>query len=110
MNNLEDHKIVDCKDVAKLPKINIDFRGKILTLRPTDYIEVRGKDCYSLLYGFDRRNGGWILGVPVLRRYYTVFNMRQHGKNVIFHPLKKSLILPPVPTAHSLLKLNSNTD
>ena len=98
----EDNTMVDCTDVTKMPKINIHFRGKILTLGPLDYIEVGSKDCYSLLYGFDCNNGGWILGVPVLRRYYTVFNMHPMYPSVTFHPLKKSLILSPAPTAHSL--------
>ena len=88
VKDLEERMIVDCEGVAELPDIFINFRGQQLKLDSFDYIDIHLHDCYSLLYGFDHPHVEWVLGLPVLRRYYTEFNMTPGSPSVTFHPLK----------------------
>ena len=73
---------------GKLSGITINVRGELLRLNGYDYIEVGDDDCYSLLHGKDDPEAGWTLGLPLLRRYYTEFNMKPGSPSVTFHPLE----------------------
>ena len=84
---------MDCEGFEDFPDISIYYHGKLITVGPLDYIDVSGGHCYSLLHGVDRRSVGWSLGLPLLRRYYTEFNMTPGSPSVTFHPLKEPLIL-----------------
>ena len=79
------YPIVDCGDFEEYPDITINLRGKLLRLDAYDYIEVGEEDCYSLLYGVDHPSKRWVLGLPVLRHYYTEFNMNPGSPSVTFH-------------------------
>ena len=105
VKDLQNRLIVGCEGFEEFPDISINFRGKLLKLDSFDYIDIDTHDCYSRLYGLDLPEVGWILGVPLLRRYYTEFNMTPGSPSVTFHPLKEPLILSTAPTAHSLAPL-----
>ena len=84
---------VDCKDIPTFPDMEIKLGDKVLKVKPDEYIRVKPKldeddECTSLLYGMDDPEGLWLLGDPLLRQYYTEYNMKADEESVTFYELK----------------------
>jgi phytepsin len=73
--------IIDCNLIPSLPNINLVLSGTTLTLTPDQYIVSITQDgqtqCLSGFIGIDlppQLNVQWILGDPVIRAFYTIFD------------------------------------
>ncbi|XP_028843437.1 cathepsin D-like isoform X2 [Denticeps clupeoides] len=93
---------VDCRSVPRLPEITFYLGGKEFTLAGKDYILMermeKGLVCLSTFMALDVTPGysEWALGVPFIRRFYTVFD--RDNDRVGFAPVKKP-VKPPKPGA-----------
>lgn len=59
------------------PSLHLDLEGVTLTLGPEDYMALTEDGCKPLLKSLELPKelaGAFVLGEPVLRRYYTVFD------------------------------------
>lgn len=113
-NSSDDDEDVDCRHVAG-PDIVINLGGVELTLNPQDYSRPAGLKVVNnqsnetqllcraqVLPVEDAEPLGpkaWILGEPVLRRYYSVFDWA--SKSIGFAPAVSAPALPPAGTASS---------
>lgn len=66
-----------CADLHKLPDLHLNIDGKNFTLSGHEYFRSIGnrKDCYSLLKGSSLIKDKWVIGLPFLMKYYTVFDL-----------------------------------
>ena len=85
---------VDCKEIDTFPDVEFKFGDKSLKLKPADYIRVISKggdhedECLSQFYGMDHPDEIWLLGTPLLRQYYSEYNMKSGEESVTFYGLK----------------------
>jgi len=82
---------VPCKDVAKLPNIEVTLGGRVFELTPNDYI-IKDENviCLFGMTGIDipaPEGPLWILGDIFIRKFYTVFDYG--NQRLGFAPMKK---------------------
>ncbi|KAI9202416.1 aspartic peptidase domain-containing protein [Polychytrium aggregatum] len=73
---------VPCSQVDSMPAITISVGGHAFPLSPNEYVSRQGDGCFL---NFIKVNGfvdGLILGLPFLRRYYTIFDMANNQVRV----------------------------
>lgn len=72
---LKEH-VTDCNDLSRLPTLGFVVNGTTFRLAPEDYMDVGPKTClFSIMDVKDTGKGPLvILGMPFIRKYYTVFN------------------------------------
>ena len=84
---------VPCKDVAKLPNIDVTIGGRVFELTPDDYvIKDENVICLFGMTGIDipaPRGPLWIMGDIFIRKFYTVFDYG--NQRLGFAPAKKML-------------------
>merc|ERR1719471_2715158 len=70
----------DCSNVHQLPTLGFIIGGRVLTLSPSDYVEVGGDFCEVGLMSLDvppPKGPLFIFGIPFLQRYYSVYDYVQ---------------------------------
>jgi len=73
----------NCKTVSKAPNLIFNIGGTSFTLAPLMYIWISGNNCYSVIDGADgltdlNNQPMVILGDYFLRRFYSVFDMKNN--------------------------------
>lgn len=80
--------MVECADIPNLPTVYFNFGGHKFPLEPQDYILQTSGGCISPFMGLDIPGFKlWIIGDAFLRRYYTVYDMKNN--RVGFAPVKQ---------------------
>eukprot|EP00747_Dinoflagellata_sp_TGD_P087455 gnl/TRDRNA2_/TRDRNA2_163631_c4_seq1.p1 gnl/TRDRNA2_/TRDRNA2_163631_c4~~gnl/TRDRNA2_/TRDRNA2_163631_c4_seq1.p1 ORF type:complete len:451 (+),score=101.41 gnl/TRDRNA2_/TRDRNA2_163631_c4_seq1:63-1415(+) len=72
-------RVKNCNDLSALPKLGFRIGGHLLTMDPEDYMDVGPKTClFTWMDAPDTGKGPLIvLGMPFLRKYYTVFDFSE---------------------------------
>lgn len=94
--------VKDCdKDFHKLPMLGFRVGNATLELQPEDYMDVSPKTClFSFMDVKDTGKGPLvILGMPFLRRYYTVFDFTE-GKPQLGFALAQHKEVPAEKSKH----------
>ena len=82
-------KEVICENIPKFPDMEITFKDGTLKLEAEYYIRRVGNKCYSTLFGKDLIGKMWLLGDPLLFKYYTEYNMNPRSPSVTFYEAKE---------------------
>merc|ERR1719253_474908 len=89
----------DCSNIHSLPTLKFDLGTATVELPPHAYV-VKGfkqaNECHAAFMSMDMTSDlgkVWILGMPFLRYYYTVFD--RPNKKVHFTPSTPSCTMPP---------------
>jgi hypothetical protein len=88
----------DCRDLSKLPKLGFMVGGQSFELTPEDYMDINDNNCLFAMTAVDAPGTGpvIVLGMPFLRRHYTVFDMGSDGNpRVGFAPSRSGMAVPP---------------
>lgn len=80
---------------TKLP-ISLTFSGVRYDISPADWVVGRGDHCISRLYGYEIREGTWLLGDTFLKNVYSVFDADNMRIGFASKPAP-----PPKPTSTS---------
>ena len=78
-------KNVKCEDIHTFPAMEIKFKDGTLKLEANYYIRRTGDKCFSTLVGQDNRAKMWILGDPLLVKFYTKYDMTPGAPSVTFY-------------------------
>lgn len=101
----------DCSNLAQLPNLGFMMGDRILNLEPTDYIDfAEGRECDLALMPLDvpPPNGPlFILGIPFLQKFYTVFNAAE--KKLGFAVAKHAGRTIPDPLSLVAMRANSSS-
>jgi len=89
VNSLENvllKNVKNCKDLSALPSLGFRVGNRTLNLEPEDYMDVGPKTClFSFLDVPDTGKGPLVvLGMPFLRKYYTVFDFTEGRQRLGF--------------------------
>jgi len=88
----------DCRDLSKLPKLGFMIGGNSLELTPEDYMDISDSNCLFAMTAVDAPGTGAtiVLGMPFLRRHYTVFDLSSDGNPRLgFAPVRSGMAVPP---------------
>jgi len=88
----------DCRDLSKLPKLGFMVGGESLELTPEDYMDISENNCLFAMTAVDAPGTGpvIVLGMPFLRRHYTVFDMGSDGTPRLgFAPSRSGMAAAP---------------
>ncbi|GAB1312963.1 hypothetical protein MFIFM68171_03173 [Madurella fahalii] len=80
---------------TKLP-ISLTFSGVTYDISPADWVVGKGDHCISRLYGYEIKQGTWLLGDTFLKNVYSVFDADQMRIGFASKPAP-----PPKPTSTS---------
>merc|ERR1719311_666505 len=67
----------DCANYAKLPNLGFVVQGRVLNLKPEDYVDKSSDGCSVALMTLDippPKGPLFIFGDPFLRKYYTIYD------------------------------------
>ncbi|KAJ3326412.1 hypothetical protein HDU76_012941 [Blyttiomyces sp. JEL0837] len=64
----------DCNNINNYPAVKLTFGGYDFTLASAYYIQQYTDGCYSLIRGGGTGNQQAIIGAPLMRAYYTIFD------------------------------------
>jgi len=87
----------DCRDLSKLPKLGFMIGGQSLELTPEDYMDISESNCLFAMTAVEAGTGDLlVLGMPFLRRHYTVFDMGTNGNPRLgFAPSRSGMAAAP---------------
>jgi hypothetical protein len=89
----------DCSNLKELSNISFSIGGKDLVITPEFYVlqidDFSGHECYLNIEAIDPLPAGayWILGDPLLRAFYTVFDRTTDPPRVGFAPAYSTMVL-----------------
>jgi len=90
---------VNCANYHALPRLGFLINGKILNLEPADYVDESQGSCEMSLMAMDippPKGPLFILGIPFLEKFYTVYDtvQRQVGFAVAVHDKSSASKMP----------------
>jgi len=98
--------VSDCNDTSALPTLGFKIGGKFLELTPDDYMDI-GKDTCLFAWTPVKDTGKGpllVLGMPFLRKYYTVFDFRSGSPRLGFARAHHGAAASAVPGGQAALK------
>jgi len=76
--NVDSH----CSNFGSLPDLGFILNGRILSLKPTDYVKKTSSYCSLSLMTLDIDKDDpaplFVFGIPFLQRYYTAYDLQDH--------------------------------
>ncbi|XP_010445222.1 PREDICTED: aspartic proteinase oryzasin-1-like [Camelina sativa] len=77
----------DCKKLNKLPDVTFTIGGRSFSVRPRDYVRRKSDNVCTSRFEGDDKVSLWILGMPFIRAFYTVYDYtKPPNVNIGFAP------------------------